>query len=213
MNSNPQNTPPLGDRQGPPRYPVILQPEGLVKAWMEAHQAGGFLGPTRKIPPKRGSLAGYVPFPGLLRNVWHESGLERDLLLILRLFDGLIGVLEQPIRLDCPTLGYGRGAYSPDFLVWVRIKTAPVVRPVLVEVKYEEELREKWTIIRPKVMAARRFAARQGWRFLIITPRHLRVPLPLPPVLSGKTHRPYELADPTKVLARLFGSWILRGQK
>lgn len=213
MNSSPQDIPPPGDRQGPPQYPVILNPEGLVKAWMEAHLAGGFLGPTRKIPPKRGSLAGYVPFPDLFRNIWHESGLERDLLLILRLFDGLIGVLEQPIRLDCPTLGYGRGPYSPDFLIWVRVKTAPAVRPVLVEVKYEDELRKKWTTIRPKLMAARRFATRQGWRFLLLTPRHLRVARPLPSILSGRAYRPYDLADPMKVLARLFGDWVLRGPK
>lgn len=213
MNSRPQDNPPPGDRQGPPQYPIILNPDGLVKAWMEAHQAGGFLGPTRKIPPKHGSLAGYIPFPGLRRNVWHESSLERDLLLVLKPFDGLIGVLEQPVKLHCATLGYGKGPYSPDYLIWVRLKTAPPMKPVLVEVKFEEDLQKNWATIRPKLLAARRFAARQGWRFLIITPRHLRVPQPLPPLLSGQAHRPYDLVDPLKVVNRLFGLSTIRGQK
>ncbi len=213
MNSSPQDNPPPGDRQGPPQYPIILNPEGLVKAWVEAHQAGGFIGPTRRIPPKRGSLAGYIPFPGLCRNVWHESSLERDLLLLLRPFDGLIGVLEQPVRLHCPTLGYGKGPYSPDFLIWVRLRTAPPMKPVLVEVKFEEDLTENWATIRPKLLAGHRFARRQGWRFLLLTPRHLRTPRPLPPILSTTRVRPYDLQDPLTVLTRLFGCSLLQGPK
>lgn len=213
MNSSPQDNPPRGDRQGPPQVPIILNPEGLVKAWIEAHPEAGSPSPSRKIPPKRGSLAGYIPFPSLCRNVWHESSLERDLLLTLRPFDGLIGVLEQPLKLHCPSLGYGKGPYSPDFLVWVRLNVVPPMKPVLVEVKFEEDLCENWASIRPKLLAARRFAIRQGWRFLLITPRHLRISRPLPSILSAKRTRPYDLVDPMKVLARFFGVSILRGSK
>lgn len=213
MNPDPQDTPPPGGRQGLPFPPIIRCPEGVLRSWIVAGGAQGQALPQRRIPPKRGSLAGYIPFPSLNRNIWHESSLERDLLLALRPFDGLVGVLEQPLRLHCPDLGYGKGPYSPDFLLWIRLKTEPVFRPVLVEVKFEEDLRENWSTIRPKLMAARRFARRQGWRFLVMTPRHLRVPLPLPPLLSGHRARPYKLKDPMTVLTRLFGTELTRGPK
>lgn len=211
MNSNPKDIPPQGGRQGLSNFPIIRDPAGLVKAWMEADQAAGFPTPTRKIPPKRGSLAGYIPFPFLNRNVWHESALERDFLLSLKPFDGLVGVLEQPLKLHCPDLGFGKGPYTPDFLIWIRSKAPLAIKPVLVEVKFEEDLTEHWSTIRPKLLAGRRFANRQGWRFLLITPRHLRIPRPLPSVLSPSRVRPYDLRDPMKVLAHLFGCSLLRG--
>ncbi len=208
MNSNPHNTPPFGGRQGLPNPPRIHDPEGLASFWFGGAGPSGQPRPSRPIPPKRGSLAGYIPFPSLNRNVWFESSLERDLLLALHPFDGLIGVVEQPLKLHCPDLGFGKGPYSPDFLVWVQLRTSRDLRPVLIEVKYEEDLKAGWAKIRPKLLAARRFARRQGWRFLLITPRHLRVPRPLPPLLSGERARPYDLREPIAVLARLFGPSI-----
>ncbi len=213
MNSKPQDIPLQGDRQGLPNIPIIRDPKGLIKALLGSDQAAGYPVPARKIPPKRGSLSGYIPFPHLHRNVWHESALERDFLRSVLPFDGLVGVLEQPLTLHCPTLGYGKASYSPDYLVWVQLKTTPAVQPVLIEVKFEEDLKENWFTIRPKLMAGRRFARRQGWRFLVMTPRHLRVPLPLPPLLSGDRARPYELMDPMTVLTRLFGAELTRGPK
>ncbi len=210
MNSTPQGSSPPGGRQGPIQFPEIKDPLGLVGASIAGGGIPHILGPTRKIPVKRASLSGHVPFQHMQRNIWFESALERDLLLLLKPFDGFIGVLEQPVHLNSKRLGYKKGRYRPDFLIWIRKPGANTPKPVLIEVKYEEELRAKWPVIRRKLMTGRRFARRQGWRFLLFTPRHIRIPRPLPLLVSGERHKPYDLQDPMVVLARLFGTAFSR---
>ena len=48
--------------------------------------------------------------------------------------------------------------------------------PLLCEVKYRDDLRQHWTDYRPKFRAAQRHARQQGWRFRLVTERHIRTP-------------------------------------
>ncbi len=47
---------------------------------------------------------------------------------------------------------------------------------LLCEVKYRDDLRQHWTDYRPKFRAAQRYARQQGWRFRVVTERHVRTP-------------------------------------
>lgn len=42
--------------------------------------------------------------------------------------------------------------------------------------KYRDDLRQHWTEYRPKFRAAQRYAYQQGWRFRLVTERHVRTP-------------------------------------
>ena len=169
MNSRDENNPFRGGRQESALYLGFLPIKDPYATWrVEPEGDTGIILPTRKIPPKRKSFSGYVPFPEFGRIVWYESLLEQAFLLALRHLVPLPGVLEQPMALRLRALGFKGKKYTPDFLVWTS-----EIRPTLIEVKYEEDLKKDWTTIKPKLMAARRYARWRGWGFRLVTDRHL----------------------------------------
>lgn len=200
--------PPEG-RQGSISFPVVIDLRGLESTPQVIRGQTVIALPARRIQPKRRSIAGAVPFKTMGRMVRFESSLEGDLLDLLAQYQPYVGVVEQPVRLSRKKLGYGRGPYTPDFLVWVRSEPTAPWQVVLVEVKPEAVLHEDWKKIRPKLMAARRFARRQGWRFILITERHLR----RPPELIGTWPRihqeAYDLVPPDVLLKQLLGHGTL----
>ncbi len=167
MHSRNQITPFRGGQQGYIHFSDLMPKDDPYASW-EVQADSGLLLPTRKIPPKRKSFSGYVPFPEHGRVVWYESLLEQSLLLGLRHLVPLPYVLEQPMRLRLRALGYKGTKYTPDFLIWT-----PGVPPTIVEVKYEGDLCEHWEKLKPKLMAARRYARLMGWQFRLVTDRHL----------------------------------------
>lgn len=169
MNSRDKNTPLLGGRQGSALVLGIHPLEDPYARWrLRTDSSTGTLLPIRRIPPKRKSFSGYVPYPGVDTNIWYESLLEQRFLFALMHLISPPGVLGQPLALQMRTLGYKGRKYTPDFLVW-----APGVRPTLIEVKYEGDLRKNWERLKPKLMAARRYANWRGWNFRLVTDRHL----------------------------------------
>jgi hypothetical protein len=68
--------------------------------------------------------------------------------------------------------------YTPDFLVHFKDNLAPPKywKPLLVEIKPRYRLYKDWESLRPKFLAARRYANNQGWEFTIITERELVTP-------------------------------------
>lgn len=204
MNSNRDSNPPQGGCQGPVRYPAIQDRRGLLHPEPPQSDPRIILEPARKIRPKRGSASGYLPFLHMRRQVWFESTLELDLLQILKKCGPYIGVLEQPAKLDRKVLGFGKGPYTPDYLVWLIGPDGLPRDPVLVEVKYEDDLRKDWRIIHPKVLAGIRFAKRQGWRFALVTERHLREAMPLIPHRRWEPQPSFRLRNPIHVLTHLF---------
>jgi hypothetical protein len=64
--------------------------------------------------------------------------------------------------------------------VFVRYRTdhsrARQAQPLLCEVKYRDDLRQHWTVYRSKFRAAQHYARQYGWRFRLVTERHVRTP-------------------------------------
>ncbi len=86
--------------------------------------------------------------------------------------------------------------------------------------KYRDDLRQHWVEYRSKFRAAQRYARQQGWRFRLVTERHVRTPY----LENVKFLRPYrtlpvndayrtqllstlatlEVTDPASLLAAVF---------
>lgn len=169
LNSRDEITSYRGSRQGPALH-LDPPPHADPYAHWEVQfdDETGILLPFRKIPPKRKSLSGYVPFQSMERVIWHESWLEQQLLLGFKHLEKIPEILEQPMSLNMKALGFRGVRYHPDFLVW-----GPGIRPTLIEVKYECDLRKNWKKLKPKLQAGRRYAEWRGWNFRLVTDRHL----------------------------------------
>jgi hypothetical protein len=118
-----------------------------------------------------------------------ESSLERDFLLLLDFDPDVEFYEEQPVQIVYYDDNGRRRTYTPD--VFVRYRTAsvptPCTKPLLCEVKYREDLRQHWSVYRPKFRAAQRYARQYGWRFRLVTERHVRTPY----LENAKFLRPY----------------------
>lgn len=103
-----------------------------------------------------------------------ESTLERDWLILLDFdFDDSIERYEeQPLRIDYRDEEGRRRHYFPDVLIFYKDDRPPL----LCEVKYRDELKQKWKEMKPKIRAARAYARERGWRFRILTEREIRTP-------------------------------------
>ncbi|CAN7166214.1 TnsA endonuclease N-terminal domain-containing protein [Aquipseudomonas alcaligenes] len=124
---------------------------------------------TRPIKPTWRSLSGMVVFRG--EAIPFESKLERDFLRRWT-FSGVENVVAQPVKIPF-TARNGRGyTYVPDYLL--RFERESGHRPILVEVKPEEDWRERWREWLPKWKAAWRFARDRGWGFHIFDESRIR---------------------------------------
>ena len=132
---------------------------------------------VRSIPRNYRSITGRLAGtrPGL-PSVEHESLLERDCALLFQSDPAVASIESQPVRLKfASTNRKGRRChrpYIPDFLV--RFQRFSGRAPLLVEVKYREELRAKHEEYLPKVRAARRFFFNVWGNYVIYTDRHIR---------------------------------------
>src|SRR5919197_6548596 len=96
------------------------------------------------------SLTGLVPNTHTQSMTAFESSLERDFLLLLDFDPDVEFYEEQPVCIVYQD-DHGRcRTYTPD--VFVRYQTA--AKPLLCEVKYRDDLRQHWTVYRPKFRAA-----------------------------------------------------------
>jgi hypothetical protein len=151
-----------------------------------------------------------------------ESSLERDFFLLLDFDPDVEFFEEQPVKIIYSDANGRRRTYTPDVLVRYR-KDSPQAnhtKPLLCEVKYRDDLRQNWAEYRPKFRAAGRYARQQGWRFRLVTERHVRTPY----LENVKFLRPYrtlpvndsyrtrllstlamlEATDPASLLAAVF---------
>jgi len=134
--------------------------------------------PVRTVPKNYRSLTGLVPNPRAQSMTAFESSLERDFLLLLDFDPDVECFEEQPVKIIYHDAKGRRRTYTPDVLV--RYRTDPPqarhTKPLLCEVKYRDDLRQHWAEYRPKFRAAQRYARQQGWRFHVVTERHVRTP-------------------------------------
>lgn len=108
----------------------------------------------------------------------YESSLERDFITLMQFDRNVEKVVTQPVTINyMDTSGKAR-RYTPDVLVLYR--KDPVAtegfKDLLCEIKYRDELAEKFQELRPKFKAAIRYAKAQGWRFKLFTDKQIRTP-------------------------------------
>lgn len=102
--------------------------------------------------------------------VTYESPLERDWLIALDFDPSVVELMAQPMTLNYQHEGRTR-RYTPD------IKATFEDGSVIVyEVKPRETLHADWLLLRPRFKAAVRYCRQRGWRFRIVTERHIRTP-------------------------------------
>ena len=134
--------------------------------------------PVRRIPKNSRSLTGLVPNTRTSSMTAFESSLERDFLLLLDFDPDVEFYEEQPVKIIYYDAKGRRRTYTPDVLVRYRTDPSPAkhAKPLLCEVKYREDLRQHWSVYRPKFRAAQRYARQHDWRFRLVTERHVRTP-------------------------------------
>ncbi|MDD2653244.1 MAG: TnsA endonuclease N-terminal domain-containing protein [Sulfurimonas sp.] len=125
-----------------------------------------------------GSSSGYYPFRGE-KSIWHESLLERDLLILLEFNDMVLDVEEQPVTIEYENKNGKTVTYTPDFLV--TFKSLPQYdsqsiypKSLLIEVKPHEILKKKFHELRPKFKIATRYAQENDYIFKIYDDNKIR---------------------------------------
>jgi TnsA endonuclease N terminal len=126
--------------------------------------------PVRRVPRNYRSVTAKLASKKNGRIVHCESTLERDFFLRQEFDQRVVSYEEQPVRVDFMREGK-KTQYVPDARVEYVSRT-----PVLCEIKYRSELREKWRELRPALKAGRRLAKARGEQFKIITEREIRTP-------------------------------------
>lgn len=134
--------------------------------------------PVRKIPKNHRSVTGRVARAGGEDPAAFESTLERDLLALLEFDLNVARYCEQPVTIPYKDAQGKDRSYTPDCLVTYRTDVVPAkwLKPLLVEVKYRDDLWEHWAELRPRFKAALRYAHERGWQFKILTEKELRTP-------------------------------------
>ena len=129
-------------------------------------------GSVRPLKPARRALTGRVSLSGG-GNAAYESSLERDWLMSLDFDWRVKRIQEQPYTLIYVHEGK-TSRYTPDILA--EFDDGATQWTVVYEVKPHEELRAKWTSLRPRFKAAVRDCRIKGWQFRIATERDIRTP-------------------------------------
>lgn len=104
----------------------------------------------------------------------YEGSLERDFLEVQDFRGNVAYAGAQPLTISFEDAGMER-RYTPDFLM--RFRPLPDGRqptPILFELKFADELREKRDELRPGFLRATRLCHERGWRFRIATERIVR---------------------------------------
>jgi hypothetical protein len=102
--------------------------------------------------------------------------LERDLVEMLEFDPNVEHFLEQPFEIPYRDKESIDRIYVPDFLVVYKKNLSPArwFPPVIVEVKYMADIKNDFDELKFKFRAAHRFAKKKGWRFRVMTERHIR---------------------------------------
>lgn len=166
---------------------------------------------TRRIKPTRRSVSGSFAFRKQTA-IPFESTLERDFLIRKSFSPLVVDIIPQPVQLEY-TANNGRTyRYTPDFLVYFRsvnYANELELKPLLVEVKYRDELREKWQDLHPKFKAALRYAKEQGWDFRIYDETRIRDQV-LTNIVSLKRYK--NMAFPPEETAAILNHLTIVGQ-
>lgn len=132
--------------------------------------------PVRSIPRNTRSITGRLASYDHQGSYEHESLLERDCLVLLSFDPDVVSIETQPVRIayERPDKNWRLCLrhYVPDILVHYRAEAEQP--PLLIEVKYEEQLWSKKYKLLPKIQAGIRYAHARNWRFKVYTERRIR---------------------------------------
>lgn len=128
--------------------------------------------PVRKIPIGTRAVTGLHAKSGAR----YESSLERDFFELMMADPMVEKIEEQPVKINYVDSQGKKRKYTPDALIHFRadLKTGMRRLPLLCEVKYRAEYREKFCELRERLCFARKFARRNGWQFKVVTDREIR---------------------------------------
>jgi hypothetical protein len=103
-----------------------------------------------------------------------ESSLERDWLICLDFHPTITLVREQPFAIHYELDGRAL-RYTPDVLAQFAVAPGELAT-VVYEVKPLDELQSRFTDYRYRFKQAIAFCRERGWRFKIVTEKHIRTP-------------------------------------
>lgn len=133
--------------------------------------------PVRKITTSRRSFVSYSFSDKNNRGISSESTLEKDFVSILEFDPNVIHYEEQPVCIHYQN-DNRIAKYTPDFLVvervWDERKNDFIEKSKLIEIKYRADLKENWSILKPKFQAAIKYCGHYGWTFKILTEVEIR---------------------------------------
>lgn len=127
---------------------------------------------VRSIPKNYRNVTGMVAHNKAVDKAMFESTLERDFITLLEFSSEVTYYDVQPITIEWADSLGKRRIYTPDVLVKYEGE-----KPVLFEVKYRSDIKKDWTNLKPKFIAAIKFAKQHDWKFKLITEIEIRTPL------------------------------------
>lgn len=145
---------------------------------------------VRKIPMSYRSVTGRAQASG--ETVPYESTLERDFAYLADFDDEVDTIISQPLCIRYRVNNGRLRRYTVDFLLKFRPQDGlRRRRPGLYEIKYREELRDRWGELESGFRAARQLCRSRGWSFRVVTERQIRGPY-LENVLFLRGFRTYD---------------------
>lgn len=148
--------------------------------------------PARKIPKNALSLTGILNCVKPQDPQRFESTFERDAMILLDSDPTVKSFLGQPVTIRYTDAVGKAHTYTPDILVVFHPDpiTGITPKPLLIEVKPRKVLFDQWKELKPKFMAARKYAAgkERQWRFVILTEQEIRPKTILPNLKFLRPH-------------------------
>jgi hypothetical protein len=129
--------------------------------------------PARRPGIRTRGVSGWVAL-GERASTYFESSLERDWLIQLDFDPEVLELRSQPFSLQ-HEIGGRKRPYTPDVLATFNKEGR--LETVVYEVKQHAELKADWALLRPRFKAAVKYCRSRGWRFKIVTEKHIRTPL------------------------------------
>lgn len=130
---------------------------------------------VRKIGLTYRSLSGSFFSVKNNKEVQFESSLERDFIYILEMDWIIQGYYEQPVTIEYKDSEEKLRTYTPDFLFYWHYRfSSKGAKPVLVEIKYRDDLRKNFSIYKPKFKAVKEFCKINGYDFQVLTEYDIR---------------------------------------
>jgi hypothetical protein len=130
--------------------------------------------PVRKLNKSYSSLTGIMPTNKFTEKIQFDSALERDFAYLLEHNATVSHYEVQPLRIEWKSVDGKTKRYTPDFLVvFTDNSGSKTLKPLLCEIKYRNDLKEKWVELKPRFKAAIDYCKIKNWEFKIFTEREI----------------------------------------